>query len=72
MSGLTQAQAQTQLDLYLAAEAKVLAGQEYEFGNRRLKRADLGEIREGIKYWNGEVQRLAGGAGVRVRGLTLG
>lgn len=72
MAGLTAAQAQTQLDLYLAAEAKVLSGQEYEIAGRRLKRADLGEIRRGIQYWNAEVVRLSSGAGARVRGLTLG
>ena len=72
MAGLTQAQAQTQLDLYLTAETKVLLGQEYEIGGRRLKRADLTAIREGIAYWNGQVQRLATGAGARTRGLTLG
>lgn len=72
MAGLTQADAETQLAAYLAAETKVLAGQEYQFGNRRLKRADLAEIRDGIRFWNAEVQRLGNGSGVRVRGLTLG
>lgn len=72
MAGLTAATAQAQLDLYLAAEAKVLTGQEYEIAGRRLKRADLTSIREGIAYWNAEVQRLSSGSGARVRGLTLG
>lgn len=73
MAGITAAQAQTQLDLYLTAETKVLLGQEYEIAGRRLKRADLDSIREGIAYWNAQVQRLANGAtGARVRGLTLG
>lgn len=72
MAGLTQAQAETQLTAYLAAETAVLSGQEYSIGSRRLKRADLAEIREGINYWNGMVQKLANGTGARVRGLTLG
>ncbi len=72
MAGLTQAQAEAQLALYIAAEEKVLSGQEYSIGSRRLKRADLAEIREGIQFWNAEVQRLSNGAGVRVRGLTPG
>lgn len=72
MAGLTQADAQARLDQYMDAEAKVLSGQEYQIGARRLKRADLAEIRDGIAYWNGMVNKLANGAGARVRGLTLG
>jgi hypothetical protein len=33
------------LALYLAAEAKILAGQEATLGDRRLKLADLAEVR---------------------------
>lgn len=72
MAGLTQETAQTMLDLWVAAEVKVAQGQEYTIGQRTLKRADLAEIREAIKFWNGEVNRLANGSGARVRGLTLG
>ena len=72
MAGLTQADAEAKLALYLTAEEKVLQGQEYQIGSRRLKRADLAEIREGITYWNGLVQKLGNGNGARVRGLTLG
>ena len=72
MAGITLAQAEAQLALYLAAEQKVLAGQEYTIGTRSLKRADLGEIRSGIDYWNAKVQQLQNGAGARVRGLTPG
>lgn len=72
MAGLTQAQAEAQLALYLAAEQKALQGQSYSIGGRQLTRANLAEIREGIAYWNAEVTRLAGGGGPRVRGLTLG
>lgn len=72
MAGLTQAQAEAQLALYMDAEQKVLTGQEYQIGSRRLKRADLAEIRDGITYWNGQVHKLSNGAGARVRGLTVG
>ena len=58
MAGITLAQAQARLDEYLAAEAAVLSGQEYEIGGRRLKRANLGEIQKGIDIWNQRVQRL--------------
>ena len=73
MSGNTAEEAETMRALWVAAEVKVAAGQEYEIGGRRLKRADLAMIGSRIKYWNAEVQRLASGAtGARVRGLTLG
>jgi hypothetical protein len=73
MAGITLAQAEAKLQQYLDAEEKVLLGQEYTIGNRTLRRADLAEIREGVTYWNGKVNELSsGGAGVRVRGLTLG
>ncbi len=33
---------------YYLAESAILRGQEYEIGDRRLKRADLAEIRRAI------------------------
>ena len=44
MAGITLAQAQAQLDAYLAAETAVLGGQEYQINGRRLTRADLRSI----------------------------
>ncbi len=71
MAGITAAQAQTQLDLYLAAEAKVLAGQTYEIAGRRLTRANLAEIQAGIKTWDDRAKNLdAAGAG-RSRARTI-
>ncbi len=52
MAGITQEQAQTQLDTYLAAEVAVLANQSYKIGNREYRRADLDAIQAGIKIWN--------------------
>lgn len=73
MAGLTLSDAEAQLALYLTAEQKVLTGQEYTIGSRRLKRADLAEIRNGISYWQAKVQQFSnGGPGIRVRGLTPG
>lgn len=69
MAGITAAQAQAQLDLYLAAEAAVLTGQSYEIAGRKLTRANLGEIQAGIKLWNTRAQSLARG-GLPVRGGT--
>lgn len=63
MAGITQAQAQAQLTLYLEAEAKVLAGQAYTIGGRSLTRADLAAIQQGIKVWDERVQALSIRAG---------
>lgn len=49
---MTLAELQARLALYLAAEAKILEGQEYTIGDgstaRRLRRADLAEVRAEI------------------------
>ena len=57
-AGITFEIANARVGLYLAAETKVLAGQAVEFGDRKLTRADLGEIRAGLEYWSGWVDRL--------------
>ncbi len=71
MAGIDLVVAEARLTEYLTAEQKVLSGQEYEIAGRRMKRADLDAIREGIAYWNGWVQRLSRG-GIRVRGAIPG
>jgi hypothetical protein len=58
MPGITLAQAQTQLDAYLAAETAVLTGQKYEIAGRVLQRADLAQIQAGIELWNQRVEAL--------------
>ena len=73
MAGITLAQAESSLALWLTAEEKVASGQEYEIGNRRLRRADLEEIRKTIDYWDSKCQKLArsGGTGrMRVQNAT--
>lgn len=37
------------LRLYLEAERAILLGQEYQLGDRRLRRADLSEVRRAIE-----------------------
>lgn len=73
MAGLTQAQAQAQLDAWIAASIAVAGNQEYEMpagngGQRRLKRADAAAILNMIKYWENRVQELSavatGGGGI--------
>jgi hypothetical protein len=71
MAGITLAQAQEQLALYLAAEAAVLTGQSYRIqtpqGERELRRANLAEIQEGIKTWNDRCATLSTATGSRRR-----
>lgn len=59
MAGITLALAQAQLDLWLAADTAVAAGQSYSIKDRSLSRADAAEITRKIDYWNGWVQKLA-------------
>lgn len=58
MAGIDLTTATAQLNAYIAAETAVLGGQSYKIGERELRRADLGTIREGIVYWDGWVKRL--------------
>lgn len=70
-SGITLAQAQTQLDAYLAAETAVLTSQEYRIAGRLFRRADLPAIQEGIRIWNERVQALTNKAQGRGRSRTI-
>lgn len=71
MSGITLAQAQTQLAAWLDADAKVALGQSYTIAGRSLTRADAGEITAKIEYWNSKVQTLSLSAQGRSRGRTM-
>ncbi len=73
MAGITLAQAQAKLALWMAADDAVSSGQSYQAdinGNsRRLTRANANEIQKNIEFWNRMCQRLSRG-GARVRGIT--
>lgn len=71
MAGITLAQAQTQLNAYLAAESAVLSGQKYEIAGRMLMRANLLEIQKGIATWNDRVKTLSVAASGRSRSRTV-
>lgn len=58
MVGITLAVADARLTDYLTAERRVLDNQAYEIEGRKLTRADLQQIREGIVFWQGQVDRL--------------
>ncbi len=68
MAGITLAQAQAQLDAWMAADAAVAGGQSYSIGGRSLTRANAAEITNKIDYWEQRVIRLSrASAGIRVR-----
>ena len=69
MAGITLAQAEAKLTLWLAAEDKVASGQSYEIAGRKLARADLGMIGDRIAHWDSMVKRLSRG-GIRIRQAT--
>lgn len=58
MAGITLEQANEHLQAWLTAELEVTTHQSYSIGSRSLTKADLGEIREQIEYWNNWVIRL--------------
>lgn len=71
MAGITLEQAEAQLALYLAAEEKVLAKQEYEIAGRKMTFADLDTIQAGVRLWDERVRRLTRLANGRGRSYTV-
>lgn len=69
MAGNQQALADAReiLKGWMAAEQAVMTGQEYRIGSRNLRRADLRQIGERIKYWQDEIARLEGVPRIRVQ-----
>jgi ribosomal protein L20 len=54
MRGMTIS-ATDMVNLYTAAEQAVLKGQEFSLGDRKLRRADLAEIRAGRIEWEAKL-----------------
>ena len=50
MDWITLDEARANLQLWLDAERAVATGQEYTIGNRHLKRADLSDITDRIRF----------------------
>jgi hypothetical protein len=67
MAGYTLAQAQEQLDAWLAASLAVTKNQSFTIGDRQLTRVNAEHIDGMIKFWNGEVNRLTRAASGRRR-----
>lgn len=68
-------QAADMLALYIQAESAVLSGQEFTLGDRRLRRADLAEIRAGRREWQAKVSaeqaRAAGASTIGGMGFSV-
>ncbi len=58
MPGITLELAQTQLNLWIAADAAVSRKQAYSIAGRSLTLADAGTITEKIDYWSRKVTSL--------------
>lgn len=69
MAGITLAQAEAQLSLWLDADAKVSQRQMWSHQGRSFSAADAGEIRANIEFWDKQCKRLDRG-GPRVRGVV--
>ncbi len=69
MSIFTLAEINAVIDRWKAALTAVSTGLSYEIGDRKLTRADVGEIRKTLTWLDEERQALTGQAGpVAVRG----
>lgn len=58
MAGITLETARRHLDEWLEAEMAVTGAQSYTIGSRTMTKANLGEIRKSIDYWNKKVVEL--------------
>lgn len=68
MTVITMDIAKSHLQAWLDAEyAVAVGGQSYTIGSRTLTRANLAEIRDSINFWQGKVNALAAGGGIRLR-----
>lgn len=56
--GITLKQAQQHLEMWLKAEEEIATSQSYTIGTRTLTRANLKEVRDQIKFWQGKVDGL--------------
>jgi hypothetical protein len=71
MAGITLAQAEEQLGLWLAASTAVSSKQSYRIGERQLTHADAGEILKMIEFWDKRAAALGATAEGRGRLRTI-
>jgi hypothetical protein len=71
MAGITLAQAEAQLALWLAASEAVASKQSYRIGERTLTLVDAADILRMIEFWSGKAAALGGQAEGRGRLRTI-
>lgn len=70
MTLMTKERAEEHLTAWYNADLAVSTGQSYKIGSRELRRADLKEIREQIRYWENKVKQLETGSEKRSRRIA--
>lgn len=71
MAGITLAQAEAKLTLYLAALDKIVLGQKVEIDGQAITRANLADVERAITFWDSRVKQLASSAAGRGRMRTV-
>lgn len=76
MAGITLAEAEAQLALWIAASSALATSQSYTItsgdSSRSVTRADLSKVQEQIKYWDAWVKRLTPRTRKRTRYAVIG
>jgi hypothetical protein len=67
MAGITLAQAEEKLALWMAADEAVSRGQSYSIAGRNLSRTDAAEIQNRITFWDAKVKSMTASASGRRR-----
>lgn len=70
MAIITKERAEGHLNAWYEADMAVSTGQSYKIGSRELRRANLKEIRDQIKYWENKVSQLEAGKRKRSRRIA--
>ena len=59
MPGITLAQAEAQLAIWIAADTAVAAGQSFDVNGKAYTKVNAREIRENIDYWDAKAKELS-------------
>jgi hypothetical protein len=71
MAGITLAQAEAKLTLYLSALDKIILGQKVEIDGQALTRANLDDVERAVNSWDQRVKQLSASASGRGRSRTV-
>lgn len=71
MAGITLAQAEAKLTLYLDALDKIVLKQKVEIDGQALTRANLADVEKAIEIWDARVKQLSASASGRGRMRTI-